>query len=86
MRYLPDVLGPGFGAAKLRLEPDQISPRSATLVRYTPAEDPKSQLPDRIVPVNMKPGGGPNQGSFRILPPSASPQQRAGSNIFIKLI
>lgn len=80
MRYLPDALGPGFGAAKLRLEPDQISPRSATLVRYTPAEDPKSQLPDRIVPVNMKPGGGPNQGSFRILPPSASPQQRAGSN------
>lgn len=80
MRYLPDVLGPGFGAAKLQLEPDQISPRSATLVRYTPAEDPKSQLPDRIVPVNVKPGGGPNQGSFRILPPSASPQQRAGSN------
>ena len=77
MRYLPDVLGPGFGAAKLQLEPDQISPRSATLVRYTPAEDPKSQLPDRIVPVNVKPGGGPNQGSFRILPPSASPQQRA---------
>ena len=80
MRYLPDVLGPGFGAAKLQLEPDQISPRSATLVRYTPAEDPKSQLPDRIVPVNVKPGGGSNQGSFRILPPSASPQQRAGSN------
>lgn len=79
MRYLPDVLGPGFGAAKLQLEPDQISPRSATLVRYTPAEDPKSQLPDRVVPVNVKPGGGPNQGSFRILPPSASPQQRAGS-------
>lgn len=79
MRYLPDVLGSGFGAAKLQLEPDQISPRSATLVRYTPAEDPKSQLPDRVVPVNVKPGGGPNQGSFRILPPSASPQQRAGS-------
>ncbi|EFU82720.1 hypothetical protein HMPREF0576_0050 [Mobiluncus holmesii ATCC 35242] len=75
MRYLPDVLGPGFEAAKLQLEPDQISPRTATLVRYIPSEDPKSQLPDRVVPVNVKPGGGPNQGSFRILPPPASPQQ-----------
>lgn len=78
MRYLPDVLGSGFSAAKLQLEPDQISPRSATLVRYLPTEDPKSQFPDRIVPVNVKPGGGTNQGSFRVLPPAASPQQDKG--------
>lgn len=82
MNYLPDVLGPGFEQVKLQMEPDQFSPRSATLIRYLPSQDPKSALPDRVVPNNLLPGGGQDSRAFSILPPYASPQQREELDIF----
>lgn len=75
MNYQPDVLGPGFIATKLELEPDKFSPRSATLVSYRPESDPKAGLPDRVIPLNLVPGGDTNPGAFRVLPPQSSPQQ-----------
>lgn len=77
MRYIPDVLGPGFESTRLQREPDEFSERSATVVRYLPSEDPKATLPDRVVPGNLRTGGAPKTGSFTVLPPQASPQQAA---------
>lgn len=75
MEYVADCLGAGFEQAKIALEPDRVSSRSATLVRYTPGADPRAKIPDRVVPTNMRPGGGEIENAYTVLPPQASPQQ-----------
>lgn len=82
MQYLPDILGSGFEAARLDLAADGFSPRSATLIRYLPNQDPKALLPDRVVPDNLRPGGAPKTDSCTVLPPLASPQQPEEAQIY----
>lgn len=82
MCYVPDVLGSGFETIRLDLEPDRFSPRSATLIRYVPGKDPKALWPDRVVPDNLRPGGGTYPGSYTVLPPNASPQQPEDAPIY----
>ena len=77
MQYSPDMLGPGFEHTKWVMGSDQYSPRSATLIRYNPNQDPHAALPDRVIPANLAPGGGVDTRSLVMLPPQASPQQEA---------
>lgn len=71
----PDILGPGFAACRLDLPPDADGERRATLVRYVPEEDPYRDLPDRLVPDNLRRGGGASRGGRVDLGPAASPQR-----------
>lgn len=75
--WVPDQLGAGFTQLNLPLGQDSFGNTYATLVRYNPDEDPGATLPDRVVPDNLRPGGGDFAGTLHILPAAASPQQIA---------
>lgn len=71
----PDVLGAGFEALRLPLPADRYGDIYTTLVRYLPLLDERADFPDRVVPDNLRPGGGTFGGTFAVMPPWASPQQ-----------
>lgn len=68
-----EVVDPKNPLRKLRRRSEEIV--QATLVHYVPGEDPAARLPDRVLPDNIRPGGGVFQGRYHLLGEEASPDQ-----------